>query len=44
VMPYPNRAHGISEGRNTTMHLYTLMTDFLRQHLIHPQPSPLPPP
>lgn len=29
---YPNRNHGISGG-NTRLHLYTLMTDFLRKHL-----------
>ncbi len=29
---YTNRNHGISGG-NTTMHLYTKMTDFLKEHL-----------
>ncbi len=33
MMAYPNRAHGIFEGRNTRRHLYTLMTDFLLEHL-----------
>ena len=39
MMAYPNRRHGISEGRNTTLHLYTLMFDFLEQHLA-PEPHP----
>ncbi len=33
MMSYPNRSHGIFEGQGTTMHLYNLMTDFLRTHL-----------
>lgn len=33
MMAYPNRTHGISEGHNTTRHLYRLMTDFLLEHL-----------
>jgi dipeptidyl-peptidase-4 len=33
MMSYPNRSHGIYEGPGTTMHLYTLMTDYLRTHL-----------
>ena len=37
VMPYPNRTHGISEGRNTTRHLYALLTRYLHQNL-PPQP------
>lgn len=32
VMPYPNRAHGIYEGKNTRRHLYTLMTNYLMEH------------
>lgn len=32
VMPYPNRAHGIRKGKNTRLHLYTLMTNYLMQH------------
>jgi dipeptidyl-peptidase-4 len=32
MMPYPNRAHGIREGRNTTRHLHELMTRYLKQH------------
>jgi dipeptidyl-peptidase-4 len=29
---YPNRKHGISGG-NTTWHLYSMMTDFLKRKL-----------
>ena len=39
VMPYPGRSHSISEGRNTTRHLYSLMTDYLQQHLLTPTVS-----
>jgi dipeptidyl-peptidase-4 len=33
-MAYPNRSHGIYEGENTTRHLYTLLTDYLLEHLV----------
>jgi len=33
MMSYPNRSHGISEGRGTTMHLYTLLTTYLNTHM-----------
>ncbi len=33
VMPYPARSHGISEGRNTVPHFYSLLTDYLHAHL-----------
>jgi dipeptidyl-peptidase-4 len=33
MMAYPNRSHGIFEGENTTIHLYELMTGFLRGNL-----------
>ena len=33
VMPYPNRSHSISEGKNTTRHLYGLMTRYLNTNL-----------
>jgi dipeptidyl-peptidase 4 len=33
MMAYPNRTHSIREGRNTTRHLFTLMTGYLEQHL-----------
>ena len=32
LMVYPNRSHGIAEGRNTRRHLYTLITDYLLEH------------
>lgn len=38
MMSYPNRAHGISEGPNTTLHLYSAMTRFLLKNL---SPGPL---
>ena len=33
MMSYPNRSHGISEGKGTTLHLYTMFTKFLNEHL-----------
>jgi dipeptidyl-peptidase-4 len=33
MMAYPNRTHSIREGTNTTLHLRTLMTDYLLEHL-----------
>lgn len=30
MFAYPNRSHSISEGKNTSRHLYGLMTEFLR--------------
>jgi dipeptidyl-peptidase 4 len=33
MMIYPNRTHGISEGKGTTRHLYTLLTNYLLEHL-----------
>jgi len=33
MMAYPNRTHGIFEGPNTTLHLYSLMTRFLERHV-----------
>ena len=35
MMSYPNRSHTIKEGENTEKHLYTLMTQFLRDKLLH---------
>ena len=29
MMAYPNRSHGISEGENTTIHLFSLLTRYL---------------
>jgi dipeptidyl-peptidase 4 len=36
MMVYPNRSHGIYEGKNTTMHLYELMTRYLEDNLLQP--------
>ena len=33
MMSYPNRAHGIREGKNTSRHLYTMMTNYLERAL-----------
>lgn len=33
MMAYPNRSHSISEGANTSRHLYTLLTEYLYRHL-----------
>jgi dipeptidyl-peptidase-4 len=33
MMAYPNRTHGIREGKNTRRHLYTLMTRYLTEHV-----------
>jgi len=44
MMAYPNRTHSISEGKNTTLHLYTLLTRYLNEHLpagnSHPAHAP----
>jgi len=32
IMPYPNRTHGISEGKGTSEHLSTLYTNYLKLH------------
>ncbi len=32
MMAYPNRTHGIYEGKNTRRHLYTLLTNYLLSH------------
>lgn len=41
VLPYPNRTHGIKEGRNTDQHLMETMTRFLRDNLQSPHaPAP----
>ncbi len=39
MMAYPNRSHGIHEGKGTTEHLYTLLTTYLEEHL-PPGPRP----
>lgn len=33
LMSYPNRSHGIYEGVNTRRHLYTLITNYLLEHV-----------
>ena len=33
MMSYPNRSHSISEGSNTTRHLFSLLTDFLQKNV-----------
>jgi dipeptidyl-peptidase 4 len=32
MLPYPNRSHNISEGRNTTRHLFETLTRYLKTH------------
>ena len=32
-MEYPNRTHGISEGRGTTLHVYNLIARYFETHL-----------
>jgi dipeptidyl-peptidase-4 len=34
LMAYPDRTHGISEGANTRLHLFSLITRFLDEHLL----------
>ena len=33
MMEYPNRTHCICEGDNTTIHLYSLLTRYLHEHM-----------
>ena len=33
MMAYPNRTHAIREGKGTSLHLRTLMTDYLMENL-----------
>lgn len=33
LMPYPNRSHSVNEGKNTTRHLYSLLTRYLGENL-----------
>ena len=33
LMDYPNRTHGIFEGKYTTLHLFSLLTRYLNQNL-----------
>jgi hypothetical protein len=32
-MSYPNRSHGIFEGRGTQQHLFGLMTKYVKERL-----------
>ena len=40
MFAYPNRSHSISEGANTTRHLWELITRFLMEKL---PPGPIRP-
>ncbi len=33
VMPYPNRSHGIYEGANTYRHVFSLLRNYLMEHV-----------
>lgn len=33
MMAYPNRTHSISEGEGTTLHLFSLLTRYLNEHM-----------
>ncbi len=33
LMVYPNRTHSISEGKGTTLHIYSLIARYIREHL-----------
>jgi dipeptidyl-peptidase-4 len=37
-MEYPDRAHSISQGKGTLLHLYSLLLRYLEEHL---SPAPL---
>ncbi|MGH7564147.1 MAG: S9 family peptidase, partial [Gemmatimonadota bacterium] len=41
MMAYPNRTHGIFEGKNTTLHLFSLLSRYLEQHLPVRAPEPV---
>ena len=41
VLPYPNRTHAVSEGKNTERHMWETMTRYLRDNLQAPHaPAP----
>ncbi len=40
MMEYPNRTHCICQGKSTTLHLFSLITDYLDEHLLAPVPAP----
>lgn len=33
MMAYPNRTHSINEGKGTSLHLFTLLTNYLQKNL-----------
>jgi dipeptidyl-peptidase 4 len=40
MMEYPNRTHCVCQGKNTTLHLFSLITRYLDQNLLTPAPMP----
>jgi hypothetical protein len=40
MMEYPNRTHCLCQGKNTTLHLFSLITSYLDEHLLAPVPVP----
>ena len=32
-MDYPNRTHALSEGKNTSDHVFSLLTRYLEEHV-----------
>ena len=40
MMDYPNRTHCVCQGKNTTLHLFSLITRYLDQNLLTPAPAP----
>lgn len=40
MMEYPNRTHCICQGKNTTLHLFSLITRYLDQNLLAPVTVP----
>ena len=41
MMAYPNRSHGIFEGRGTRLHLFNLLTRYLREHVPAEKSNPI---
>lgn len=40
MMEYPNRTHCVCQGKNTTLHLFSLITRYLDEHLLAPSQVP----
>jgi len=40
MMEYPNRTHCICQGKNTTLHLFSLISRYLDQNLLVPGAAP----